>query len=391
MPHVRFFNKKYEDADEEPPTIVPYHCTDFTYKKFGTVARILNCPYIQQAELSAHAACIDYFGPFTNEKLLVNLAIDRTGEEKKEDDSYTQKNCKRFVQSANTTSAKSLLPANKKMKPDVYLSDEDYGVIVCESESRTKVVHEVAKELGFSHYVPFKLAFVRGVLLHGYLDNEVSVPLSTAGVLVGDYNHIFGLQNVGELQQSSQACACTVKEYHTKYNYFAQGNPPGWDEEKGTLYPQPDLSDSEMDSYYEDNWHIDEQRLLDFQEKPRGLELKLVLGDRNPRSTLTGYVLGTSFSETYSHGGPQSLCEFEPLSDFVGESMPDETTGRLFHLDESGKATFTAEEAKAASIYIASMDLDGRVMAAVQKKRFELTQELKEVNDYYCNESTYHT
>eukprot|EP00956_Cyclotella_meneghiniana_P029368 scaffold70796_cov30-Cyclotella_meneghiniana.AAC.1 len=146
-----------------------------------------------------------------------------------------------------------------------------------------------------------------------------------------------------------------------------------------------------MDSYYEDNWHIDEQRLLDFQEKPRGLELKLVLGDRNPRSTLTGYVLGTSFSETYSHGGPQSLCEFEPLSDFVGESMPDETTGRLFHLDESGKATFTAEEAKAASIYIASMDLDGRVMAAVQKKRFELTQELKEVNDYYCNESTYHT
>ena len=45
--------------------------------------------------------------------------------------------------------------------------------------------------------------------------------------------------------------------------------------------------------------------------------------------------------------------------------------------------------AKAASIYIASMDLDGRVMAAVQSKMFELTQELKEVNDYYCNESTY--
>lgn len=80
------------------------------------------------------------------------------------------------------------------------------------------------------------------------------------------------------------------------------------------------------------------------------------------------------------------------MSDFVGESMPaDETTRRLFHLDKSGKATFTAEEAKAASIYIASMDLDCRVMAAVQiqKKRFELSQELKEVNDYYYNESTY--
>ena len=69
--HVRFFNKKYEDVDKEPPAIVPYHCTGFTYEEFGTVARILKCSYIQQAELSEHAACIDYFGLFSNEKLLV--------------------------------------------------------------------------------------------------------------------------------------------------------------------------------------------------------------------------------------------------------------------------------------------------------------------------------
>lgn len=222
-------------------------------------------------------------------------------------------------------------------------------------------------------------------MLHGYLDNEVSIPLSTAGLLVGEYNHIFGLQNVGELQQSSQVRACTVKEYHTEYNYFAQGNPPGWDEETGTFYPRPD-DDYDCDDDY---WHIDEERLLDFQKQPRGLELKLALGEKYARSSLTGYVLGTSYSETYDHGGPQSLGSFNPLSDYIGETAPDETTGQLFHRDKSGKATFTAEEAKAASIYIASMDLDGRIMAAVQKKRFELTQELKEVNDYYCNESTY--
>ena len=386
--HVRFVNKKYENEEKEPPTLVTYHCNDFTYEEFGTVAKILNCSYIQQAELSKHAACIDYFGPFTNEKLLVNLAIKHDGEEKKEEDSATEKNCKQFVQSANTTKAESLFPAEKKIKskPSTPV-EEDFGVIVCENESRTKVVYEVAKTLGFSNYVPFKLAFVRGVLLHGYLDN-VSVPLSTAELLVGDYNHIFGLQNVGELRQSSQAHACTVNDYQTKYNYFAQENPPGWDDEKGTLYPRPDLSDSEMDDYHDENWHVEEEHLLAFQKQPRGLELKLALGEWYPRSRLTGYVLGTAYSEAYDHSGPRSLCEFDPLSDFVGESASDEKTGRLFHRDEAGKATFTAEEAKAASAYIASMDLDGRVMAAAQNKKFELTQELKEVNDYYCNEST---
>ena len=42
------------------------------------------------------------------------------------------------------------------MKPDFSLSDEDFGVIVCENESRTKVVYEVAKTLGFSSYVSFQ-------------------------------------------------------------------------------------------------------------------------------------------------------------------------------------------------------------------------------------------
>ena len=97
---------------------MPYHCTGFTYEEFGTVARILNCSYIQQADLSEHAACIDYFGPFSNEKLLVNLAIDHNGEEKKDDESAPEKNCKRFVQSANTTKTETFFPADKKMKPD---------------------------------------------------------------------------------------------------------------------------------------------------------------------------------------------------------------------------------------------------------------------------------
>lgn len=39
--HVRFFNQQNDDGDEDPPKVVTYNCSDFTYEEFGTVAKIL--------------------------------------------------------------------------------------------------------------------------------------------------------------------------------------------------------------------------------------------------------------------------------------------------------------------------------------------------------------
>eukprot|EP00985_Skeletonema_marinoi_P005293 scaffold2282_cov136-Skeletonema_marinoi.AAC.3 len=200
--HVRFFNQPYDDEDEDPPKVITYHCSGFSYEEFGTVAKILLSSYIQEEDITKHAGCIDYFGPFTNEKLPVNLAAEKKEEEeegrKKEGESNTEvKNCKRFVQPSNATNAESMFSAEKKAKSDSSSGDVDFGVIVCENESRTKAVCEISRVLGFSRYVPFKMVFVRGVTLHGHYDRPESVPLTTAGLVVGDYNHIFALQNIG--------------------------------------------------------------------------------------------------------------------------------------------------------------------------------------------------
>jgi hypothetical protein len=389
--YVRFFNQEYDARDDDPPKVVNYHCTFFGYQEFGTIAKILLSSYIQEEEITKHSACIDFFGPFANAKLLVNLAVedDEEGEKKEEEPGAEseEKNCKRFVQPSHVTNAGSLFAAdNKKVKMDSSFSsgEDDFGVIVCENESRTKAVYEVSRLLGFSSYVPFKMVFVRGVMLHGYYNNPMSVPLSVAGLVVGDYNHIFALQNIGGQRGHTQACS--VNDYHTTHNYFSQENPPGWDETNGTLFAKEEDDDEDT---WDDNWEEEQEQLHEFLDKPRGLSLRLALGDGDVRSTLSGCILGSVWSER-GYDGPQ-FHELRPLSDFIGSdsaSAESSNTARLFHLDESGKATFTADEAEAASKYISSMDLDGRVLAAVQKKRFELTQEMKEADEYYCNEST---
>ena len=242
---------------------------------------------------------------------------------------------------------------------------------------------KVAQALGLSTYVPFKMVFVRGVMLHGHYDETMSVPLTAAGLVVGDYNHIFALQNIGG--QRSDTDACTIADYHEKYNYFSEPNPPGWDAGNGTLFARSETEESD----YDDLWQMDNDQLYGFQKKPRGLGLKLALGDEDARGLLSNYVLGNPGLCNYVYRGPQ-LHELKPLSDFLGDSPFGSTaTTSLFHRDSSGMATFTSEEAQAASDYIASMDLDGRVMAAVQEKKFELPQQMDEKDEYYCNESTY--
>ena len=391
--HVRFFNQQYNEG-EDLPKVITYQCSDFTHKEFGTVAKILLSSYIQEEDITKHARCIDYFGPFTNEKLLVNLAsIDRKEEEaeeqaKKEGESDEEKHCKRFVQPSIVSNAESLFSAQMKAKPTSSSpANEDYGVIVCENESRTKAVYEMSRVLGFSSYVPFKMVFVRGVMLHGHYDRAESVPLTTAGLVVGDYNHVFALQNIGG-RMGEKIVSCTVKDYHTVHNYFSQADPPGWDDENGTLFART-RDESDEYEYFSDEEDYDQ--LSDFQQKPRGMGLKLALGDEDLGKKLSGYALGSLWSEFSCYHGAK-LRHLRPLSDFLGGSASAEDSGtgtmNLFHRDDSGRATFTAEEAAAASNYIASMNLDERVLAAVKQKRFELTQEMEEKNDYYCNEST---
>ena len=64
-------------------------------------------------------------------------------------------------------------------------------------------------------------------------------------------------------------------------------------------------------------------------------------------------------------------------------------TGNLFHLDSYGKACFSADEAEAASDYLASIQFDERIKACLQRKRFVLPQQERYVATGFCNETVY--
>ena len=64
-----------------------------------------------------------------------------------------------------------------------------------------------------------------------------------------------------------------------------------------------------------------------------------------------------------------------------GEAAP-----ALFHVDSSGKACFSASEAQAASAHIAALRLDERVKACLQRKKFVLPQQSRNVSVNFCNE-----
>ena len=351
--HVRFVNQNLEQNNDDLPKVVTYSCTDFTFEEFGTVVKILLRSYVHEDDINRHAHAIEFFGPFAAENLLVNLAVEQP-------DADPEKTCTRFVQPKVMEDKK--LPA-KKLKsngddkqPGKPNETEDFGVIVCENESRAEVVYQAAQQLGLDCYVPFKMIFVQGHFLHGYYDNYVEIPVTPVGLAVGDYDHIFAAQKVGGQRNIN---TCSLKKYHTKHYYFSDPNPVGWDAEEGRLTFE--------DEYEDDMWEARQT----FHQGARGLGLKLALGEGGARRCLAPYVLEDPASENVMNA--MTISDFNPLSRYLEQVSDDESdaegegvrasTNSLFHRDMSGKATFTWQEADAASNYIAAMALDERVKA----------------------------
>ena len=63
----------------------------------------------------------------------------------------------------------------------------------------------------------------------------------------------------------------------------------------------------------------------------------------------------------------------------------------LFHRDEHGKTCFTRDEAEEAQWRIAEMRLEDRVKQCLQRKKFVLPQQSRNMIDGFCNESVYGT
>lgn len=348
--HVRFFNQKHEQQGQDPPTIVPYACADFSFDEFGTVAKILLRSYIHENEVRQHADCIEFFGPFRAENLLVNLALEPKGPVDPE------ASCQRFVLPANADDGDKKLPAKKFKTTGDNVPEElnDMNVIVCENESRAKVVYEVARQLGDDSYVPFKMIFAEGQIATGYYNNVKNIGVTPVALVVGEYNHIFAIQKCG---LTSGVDEHTLQEHYAKCNYFANG---------GTY----DIFAGGDDEWNDDDWQQQED---DFMNGGcHCLALKVSIGEESARDKLTRYIFESEMSRSVGpsdfHLLPEILAEMGSDSDEKSakeDAMGDKeaTATNLFHRDDSGKVVFTPEEADSASKYIASMDLDERVKA----------------------------
>ena len=69
------------------------------------------------------------------------------------------------------------------------------------------------------------------------------------------------------------------------------------------------------------------------------------------------------------------------------ETGEDELT--LFHHDALGRTCFTREEADRAAWHVTHMRLDDRVKECLQRKKFVLPQQSRDMLDGFCNESVH--
>lgn len=74
-----------------------------------------------------------------------------------------------------------------------------------------------------------------------------------------------------------------------------------------------------------------------------------------------------------------------------GYDEGDEAPESFFHRDGLGKTCFTRDEADLTALHVGNMHLDDRVKKCLQRKKFVLPQQSRNMGDGFCNESVYGT
>jgi hypothetical protein len=370
--HVRFSNSQAEAEGKEPPQVVPFVCKDFTFEQFGVVARILNRCYVDEASITKSKTCLDYFGPFNVSNVLVDLALEPSSE------------------------PPPVKRPKQEVEPKAAADDFDSDIIVCENESRMKAVLNTARAFN-QPFVPFKILFIEGMLhsFDGDGDGQIipfDIPMTAAAAFIGDHNNVFALWSLDQYFVGEDD-VFTLKKAHECSRFFECAPEDHKDHllnlplgSKVELFePPPGANISDCDIQFKvtrtANGSEAKEQTIDSEEFMRGgmgLGLNVRVSDLELKSGLLKYMFNKQFR-----------WDTKPLDLRAGlteESSVVHPVNDLFHLDGKGKACFTREQAKLASDYIASIDLERRVKASLNKKRFELPQVSEKVSMVYCND-----
>ena len=324
------------------------------------------------------------------------------------------------------------------------------NLIICETEARMRAVADVATVLD-EPYVPFRMLFVEGVMEADFECGDkhiIDVPMMSAALLLGDHNNVFFLRKICSKDGVS---SYSLHDIHTSSNVFVNTPAPIMsamlsDVSSGEYVQLLDRG------YFHDSisWsdlapNADEDSIQQgFRENGYGLNLKVGLGSSQDIKSVvidsclhetdmfnvsTVYLPGLDIDST-KFDRQSALAELQPLRvkelkeklddhgvDWKGmiekgemfkaicdametqfaknkegqydNEMKNGTS--LFHRNGKGEDVFSKKEAERASDFIASLDIERRVKAALQKKRFVLPQQTDKVQAHFCNESVYGT
>lgn len=425
--HVDWANRLAEQEEKDTPPVVTYECRDFDFHTFGVVEKILNRSYVEEKEINSAKACLDFFGPFKAENILVDLSTRICGACGKTDGKvkqcacglvrYCNKECQLAHRMDHKKECKERLSElelerkakeeNKKPEPTECESNKKprvgsptagpspsngpgKDVIICETEARMRAVSACAQALG-EPFVPFKLLFVEGVLETGGECgvNAVDIPMTTAACLIGDYDNVFHLRGLCRL---SSLEAISLEELNSTYCLFKRFPTTVVQQLLADVAPgaKVDLekkAEWEGEKTYGSTKEESEAK-RDMQENGYGLGLKVGLsaGRRDIKSVVLDSVLRTEHGMPLGNG---LSTIYLPGVDAMKDNDNDDSASSFFHRNGDGKICFTDSEAERASNFIASIDLEERVKASLQEKRFVLPQKTDHVEAHFCNESVY--
>ncbi|KAL3937273.1 MAG: hypothetical protein SGARI_002183, partial [Bacillariaceae sp.] len=368
--HVEWVNRVASEEGNVVPKVVPYECRDFSHEEFGVVAKMLHHSYVNEQMVEQAKACLDFYGPFRTEDILLQLSLEQTKEGGQDD--------VKINDPSSPATKKKATEQGTKSSGD---SDDcfDKEVIVCESEARMRAVASVAASLG-EPYVPFKMLFVEGELkffFEGCSPSLRDVSMMPIAVLAGDYDCIFSLRSMCNKHGSLDPIP--FENINTEYNYWKAQLA-----DKTALALRASLKPGDLVTKLFDDETWEEE--CKFKEEAYGLGLKVALRP-DDRETIQSKLLQMLLYDTDFSLSDKltSLPGVEAdTSGKIGQNMPS-----FFHRDEQGKVVFSSDEAERTSDFLVSMNLENRVKACLQKKRFVLPQQSHTMENFFCNESVY--
>jgi hypothetical protein len=377
--YVQWANQAAEREGKDMPPVVTYECRDYDFDKFGVVYKVLTRSYVKEEAIYAAKDCLDYFGPFNYSNILVDLSLEAQSKSSSDDYPHTDKKVKQPTNDEHTTD-----------------KDFDSNLIICESEARMHAVANAALALGETKYVPFKMLFVEGVLEVELAieTHAMEIPMQPFASLFGDYDNIFCLRKLipmlGVQQKVKKIEPHSLHDTHENRNLLksypiSSNTLPGAKTKVLDVHQFREFLDPQSDNYCEDY----ARRFFDTQKNAwtDGFSLGLKVGLQGPGDTKSG-VLNSAVVH-YPSDVIDERYNLLYLPGLASQGKECDDNVSLFHRNEKGEVVFTDKEAERASDFIASSNMEERVKAALQKKRFVLPQETASADKEFCNESIY--